>query len=126
MGSCGPSHCPSSLPLPPAPLPSPRRLQVWTGIATVAAALSGFLIPWEVAFEPPGQLYDPSNPVVAAEALLLGIFGLDMLLSFRTAFFQGDAVVSRGSSGGPRVRSLRKLAERSREAVMRAAETEAA
>lgn len=22
------------------------RLQVWTGIATVAAALSGFLIPW--------------------------------------------------------------------------------
>jgi hypothetical protein len=32
--------------------PWDSKLQLWTGVATLAAALSGFLIPWEVAFVP--------------------------------------------------------------------------
>lgn len=49
----------------------------------------------EIAFEPPSVLYSlGSSPVTGFEALLMAVFGVDMLLSFSTAYFQGDAVVS--------------------------------
>lgn len=47
----------SSAPLPASPPPCPRSYQGWSALATAAAALTGFLIPWEVAFLSMDELY---------------------------------------------------------------------
>lgn len=59
---------------------------------TAAAAVSGFTIPWEVAFIPAEELYAP-GPWAALNLLLVAMFGLDMALSFRLAFFEGEVLV---------------------------------
>ena len=38
-----------------------------------------------------------SNPVTGLEGFFLMVFGVDMLLSFRTAYYEGEAVVRPGA-----------------------------
>lgn len=68
-----------------APLapPPPRSYLAWSAAATALAALTGFLIPWEVAFLPPEELYRLGSPWAVLNLALVAAFGLDMLASFR-------------------------------------------
>lgn len=43
--------------LPPAILPWDHSYLAWSSVATTAAAVTAFLVPWEVAFVPAEQLY---------------------------------------------------------------------
>lgn len=47
------------------------RWMGWSAVATAAAALSGFLIPWEVAFVPPAELYSFGSPWAALNLLMV-------------------------------------------------------
>lgn len=66
-------------------------------MATAAAALTGFLIPWEVAFLPPEELYSFGSPWAALNLVLVALFGADMVLSSRLAYWEGEVLVD-----GPR------------------------
>ena len=63
---------------------------------TAAAALSGILIPWELAFVPAPELYSAHSPYAALNLLLVSLFGLDMMVNLRLAFFEGEALVDSG------------------------------
>lgn len=82
-----------SLSLPRAIFPWDNRYLAWSGVATALAAVTGFLIPWEVAFLPTAELYSLGSPWAALNLLLVGCFGLDTLISSRLAFFEGEVLV---------------------------------
>ncbi|PSC71927.1 potassium channel SKOR [Micractinium conductrix] len=88
----GPGGWLAGLRLPSAVLPWDRRYLTWSPVVTVAAALSGFLIPWEVAFVPAEELYSLGSPWALLNLLLVGMFGLDLVLSFRLAYFEGEVL----------------------------------
>jgi len=46
-----------------------------------------------VAFLPAEDLYSFGSPWALLNLLLVGLFGLDMLLSFRLAFFEGEVLI---------------------------------
>ncbi len=47
--------------LPPAILPWHQSYLKWNAVATFSAAVTAFLVPWEVAFVPAEQLYNLSG-----------------------------------------------------------------
>jgi hypothetical protein len=55
----------------------------FTGVATLAAALTGSLVPWEVGFLPAQELYRQDGPWAVIDLCLTTLFGAGMLVSFR-------------------------------------------
>ena len=91
--SSAPDAAAAPLRLPDCIYPWDPRFRSWSALVTAAAALSGILIPWEVAFMPAAELYSLHSPLAAINLALVGLFGADLALSFRLAYFEGERLV---------------------------------
>eukprot|EP00878_Enallax_costatus_P022606 GHUV01023998.1.p1 GENE.GHUV01023998.1~~GHUV01023998.1.p1 ORF type:complete len:850 (+),score=127.25 GHUV01023998.1:227-2776(+) len=77
--------------------PLDRRYRIWWYVTVIAAAITGWLVPFRIAYLKVGYINDQIEGATALEIALLSLFCADIFVSFCVAFYdhQGLLVVNR-------------------------------
>eukprot|EP00879_Flechtneria_rotunda_P011052 GHRR01011548.1.p1 GENE.GHRR01011548.1~~GHRR01011548.1.p1 ORF type:complete len:827 (+),score=254.22 GHRR01011548.1:335-2815(+) len=73
--------------------PLDRRYRAWWYITVVAAAITGWLIPFRLAFEDVTYAKPQIDGATSLEILLLCIFGLDIIISFFVGYYDSQGLL---------------------------------
>lgn len=77
--------------------PLDRRYRSWWYVTVLAAAITGWLVPFRIAYLRVGYQDAHIEGATVLEFALLGVFGVDIIVSFFVAYYdhQGLLVVNR-------------------------------